>query len=105
MDEGIHGSEEDLVALLQGSVANGEGDVRLAGSGRADENEVVDALNPVEIGELLELPRGEALLEIGVEGIEVFESGDLRLLDSTLLRLLFAVGDFAAEAVKQELLV
>ena len=105
MDERIHRGEEDLVALLQGPVANGEGDMRLAGPGWADEDEVVNALNPVEIGELLELPRGEALLEIGIEGIEVFESGDLRLLDSTLLRLLFAVGDFAAEAVKQELLV
>ena len=105
MDEGIHGSEEDLVSLLQGPVANGEGDVRLAGSGRADENEVVDALNPVEIGELLELPGGETLLEVGVEGVEVFEGGDLRLLDSAFLRLLFAVGDFASEAVKQELLV
>ena len=105
MDEGIHGSEEDLVALQQRPVANSEGDVGLAGSGRADENKVVNALDPVEIGELLELPGGEALLEIGVEGIEVFESGDLRLLDSAFLRLLLAVSDFAAEAVEQELLV
>ena len=80
MDQGIHGSEEDLEALLC-----------IAGPGWADEDEVEDALNPVEIGELLELPGRGTLLEVGVEGV-VYESVDLRLLNSVLLRLLLAVG-------------
>ncbi len=38
---------------------------------------IVDPLNPVEIGELLELLGGEILLKVVVEGVEIFESGDL----------------------------
>ena len=63
-------------------------------------DEVVDALNPGEVLELLELPGGDALLKFGIEGVEVLEGRDLRLPDSAFPRLLLTVGDLVLETVQ-----
>src|SRR6185436_15383376 len=53
--QALEGQEEDRVAGLDGLDAEGDGEVRLAHAGRAEQHDVLGALDEAEAGELADL--------------------------------------------------
>jgi hypothetical protein len=102
-DDVEDGAVERGVALLDGGVADGLGEVGLAGTWWSDEEDVTGLAEELAGGQFEELPAGQCGVELPVElidGLEVTEAGEL---GAAIELAVVADGDFVLEDEFEEL--
>jgi hypothetical protein len=99
------GGEGDAVAGLAGPDAEADGEVGLAGAGRAQEDHVLFAGHEIEGAEVGDGVSLEGALVVEVEVLEGLAGGEPGGFDAALAAVVLAGGDFSFEAGGQELFV
>ena len=103
--EGFEREEEDRVAGLHRLDAQGDGDVCLAHPGRAEQDDVLVALDEAQTGELADLLAIDRRLVVKVKLIEGLDPGQAGLLEAPLHAALVAPAPFGFERPGEEGLV